>query len=122
MFSSQFEDESTENHENTSNLIDVRYGEELSSVHTTQIENPLKKPSPRPTTPPSAPYLCDDASQGSLDEKLREPASATTTSCLEDSMAMHFPKQYPLEEMMHGSLFISTEPILFEMARSATFE
>ena len=24
--------------------------------------------------------------------------------------------------MMHGSLFISTEPILFEMARSATFE
>ena len=26
MFSSQFEDESTENHENTSNLIDARYG------------------------------------------------------------------------------------------------
>ena len=26
MFSSQFEDESYENHENTSNLIDARYG------------------------------------------------------------------------------------------------
>jgi hypothetical protein len=94
MFSSQFEDESTENHENTSNLIDARYGEELSSVHTTQIENPLTEPSPRPTIPPSTSFPCNDASQGSLDEKLREPVSATTTSCLEDSMARHFPKQY----------------------------
>ena len=61
-------------------------------------------------------------SQGSLDEKLGETNSAIATTCLKDSMVKHFPEQNPLEEMMHGSLFISTEPILFEMARSATFE
>ena len=30
--------------------------------------------------------------QGSLDEMLRENASATTTPCLENSMAKHFPE------------------------------
>ena len=72
--------------------------------------------------PPSTTYPCNVVSQEGLDEKLRETAFATTTSCLENSMARHFLEQNPLEEMMHGSLFISTEPILFEMARSDTFE
>ena len=32
-------------------------------------------------------------SQGSLDKKLRKTASATATSCLENSMVKHFPSQ-----------------------------
>ena len=60
------------------------------------------------------------ASQWSLDEKLRETASTTATSWLENSTEKHFPEQNPFEKMMHGSSFISTKPILFEMARFAT--
>ena len=60
-------------------------------------------------------------SQESLDKKLRKTASATV-SCLENSMAKHFPKSNPLEEMMHESPFIPSEFILFEVAKSATFE
>jgi hypothetical protein len=63
-----------------------------------------------------------NASQGSLDEKLREPASAIATSCLENPMAKPLPKQNKLERMMHLSPFISFEPILFEVAKSATPE
>ena len=48
--------------------------------------------------------------QGSLDEMLRKAASATTTSCLENPMAKHLPK-----EMVYESPFISSEPVLFEM-------
>jgi hypothetical protein len=62
------------------------------------------------------------ASHGSLDEKLRETASTTTISCLENSIAKHLPKQNTLEEMMHTSLFISSKPVLLEVAESATFE
>ena len=62
------------------------------------------------------------SSQGSLDEMLRKTSSATGTFCLENSMAKHFLEPNPLEEMMHESLFIPSESILFEVAKSATSE
>ena len=37
-------------------------------------------------------------------------------------MAKHFPEPDPLKEMMHESPFIPSESILFEVAKSATFE
>ena len=43
------------------------------------------------------------ASHGSLDEKLRETGSATTTSCSENLLAKPLPEQNPLKEMMHTS-------------------
>jgi hypothetical protein len=58
------------------------------------------------------------SSQGSLDEKLWETASAFATSCLENSMAKPLPKQKPIEKMMHASPFVLSEPILFEVAKS----
>ena len=60
-------------------------------------------------------------SQGSLDKKLRKTAYATI-SCLENSMAKHFPEPNPLKEMMHESPFIPSESILSEVAKSATSE
>ena len=57
-------------------------------------------------------------SHGSLDEKLRETSSATATSCLENLLAKPLPKQNPLEEMLHTSPFISSEPLLLEVAES----
>jgi hypothetical protein len=51
---------------------------------------------------------------------LRENASATAISCLENSTAMHFPEQNPLEEMMHTSPFVSSEAVRFEVAKLAT--
>ena len=60
--------------------------------------------------------------QGSLDEMLRKAASATTTSCLENPVAKHLPKPNLLKEMVYESPFISSKPILFEIARSATSE
>jgi hypothetical protein len=60
-------------------------------------------------------------SQGSLDKKLRKTASATI-SCLENSMAKHFPEPNPIKEMMHESLFIPSESILSEVAKSAASE
>jgi hypothetical protein len=50
-----------------------------------------------------------EASQGSLDEKLRETASATATSCLENPLVKTLPKQNPLEKMVHASLFVSSD-------------
>jgi len=44
-------------------------------------------------------------SQGSLDKKLRKTTFAPV-SCLENSMAKHFPEPNPLKEMMHESPFI----------------
>ena len=60
-------------------------------------------------------------SQESLDDKLRKTASAIA-SCLENSMVKHFPEPNPLKEMMHESLFIPSESILSEVAKSAAFE
>ena len=57
-------------------------------------------------------------SHGSLDKKLRKIASATV-SCLENSMAKHFPEPNPLKEMMHESPFTPSEPVLSEVAKSA---
>jgi len=37
-------------------------------------------------------------------------------------MAKFLPVQNPLEEMMHISLFVSYEPILFEVAKFSTSE
>jgi len=62
------------------------------------------------------------ACQGSLDENLRKTASATSTSCLENSMAKHFPLPNLLREMVHESPFLSSAPVLFEIARSSTSE
>ena len=55
---------------------------------------------------------------GSLDELLRETASSTATSCSENLLAKHSPKQDSLEEMMHTSPFVSSEPILSEITLS----
>ena len=60
-------------------------------------------------------------SQGSLDKKLRKTASATV-SCLENSMAKHFREPNLLKELVHESPSIPSESILFEVAKSATFE
>jgi len=62
------------------------------------------------------------ASQGSLDVALRKTASAIATSCLENSVAKHFPEPNPLKEMMHESPFIPSESILSGVAKSATSE
>ena len=59
-------------------------------------------------------------SQGSLDEMLRKTSSTTTTFCLENYMAKHFPEPNPLKEMMQESPFIPSESILSEVAKSAT--
>ena len=59
------------------------------------------------------------ASHGSIDEKLRETVSTTTTSCSEKSMAEHLPKQNMVEEMMHTSPFAPSEPVLLEDAESS---
>ena len=59
--------------------------------------------------------------QGSLDKKLTKTASATV-SCLENSMAKHFPKPNQLKKIMHESPFIPSESILSEVAKSATSE
>jgi len=53
-------------------------------------------------------------SHRNLDKKLRKTASATV-SCLENSMAKHFPEPNPLDEMMHESPFIPSESILLEV-------
>jgi hypothetical protein len=63
-----------------------------------------------------------NTSQGSLDEKLREPASAIATSCLDNPMEKPHLEQNPLEKVMYGSPFMSSETILFEAAKPATSE
>ena len=59
------------------------------------------------------------ASHGSLDEMLRENAPATAASCLENPMAKHFPEQNLLEEMVHTSPFVSSDPVLLEDVESS---
>jgi len=59
------------------------------------------------------------ASHGSLDEKLRETGSATTTSCSENLLAKPLPEQNLLKEMMHTSPFISSEPVLLGVLESS---
>ena len=49
---------------------------------------------------------------------LRENASATAVPCLENPMAKHFNEQNLLEEMVHTSPFISSEPILLGVLES----
>ena len=62
------------------------------------------------------------ASQGSLDEMLKKTASATATSCLENTVVKHFPELNPLKEMVHKSPFMSSEPILnMTQMKSFTF-
>ena len=48
--------------------------------------------------------------------------TALHTSCLENSMAKHFPEPNPLKKMMHESPFIPSESILPEVAKFATSE
>ena len=50
---------------------------------------------------------------------LRENASATAASCLEIPMAKHFPEQNLLEEMVHTSPFLSSDPVLLENVESS---
>ena len=59
------------------------------------------------------------ASHGSLDEKLREIGSATATPHLENLSARPLPEQNSLEEMMHTSPFISSEPVLLGVLESS---
>ena len=57
--------------------------------------------------------------QGSLAELLRKTTFATATPHLENLLAKPLPKQNPLEEMMHTSLFISSEPVLLGVIESS---
>jgi hypothetical protein len=57
--------------------------------------------------------------QGSLAELLREIAFASTTSCSENHLAKLLPEQNLLEEMMHTSPFMSSEPVLLEVTKSS---
>ena len=50
---------------------------------------------------------------------LRENASATTAPCLENPMVKHFPEQNLLEEMVHTSPFVSSDPVLLEDVESS---
>ena len=50
---------------------------------------------------------------------LRENASATATPCLENHLAKLLPEQNLLEEMMHTSPFMSSEPVLLEVTKSS---
>jgi hypothetical protein len=50
-----------------------------------------------------------NASHGSLDGKLREAASTTATSCLENPMMKPLPKQNPLDKKIHISPFVPSE-------------
>ena len=59
------------------------------------------------------------ASHGSLDKNLRETGSATATPHLENLLARPLPEQNPLEEMMHTSPFISSEPVLLGVLESS---
>ena len=59
------------------------------------------------------------ASYGSLDEKLRETGSATSTPHLEILLAKPFPEQNPLKGTMHTSPFISSEPVLLGVLESS---
>ena len=59
------------------------------------------------------------ASHGSLDEKLRETGSTTATPCLENLLAKPLPEHNPLEEIMHTSPFISSEPVLLGVLESS---
>ena len=59
------------------------------------------------------------ASHGSLDEMLRENASAAAAPCLENPMAKHVPEQNLLEEMVHTSPFVSSDPVLLEDVESS---
>jgi hypothetical protein len=59
------------------------------------------------------------ASHESLDEKLRETSSATATPYLENLLAKPLPERNPLEEIMHTSPFISSEPVLFGVLESS---
>jgi hypothetical protein len=63
-----------------------------------------------------------DASQGSLDEKLREITSTTATSRLENPLVKPNPEQNLLEKVMYGSPFISSELVLFKAAKPTTCE
>jgi hypothetical protein len=60
---------------------------------------------------PSERLHVEDLSQGSLDKKLRESPSTTTSSYLENPMMKPFPEQNPLEEVMHIPPFTSSEPV-----------
>ena len=59
------------------------------------------------------------ASHGSLDEKLREIGSATASPHLENLLAKTLPEQNPLEEMVHTSPFVSSDPFLLEDVESS---
>ena len=59
------------------------------------------------------------ASHGSLEEKLRETSSATAIPHLENLLTKPVPQQNPLEEMMHTSPFISSEPVLLGILESS---
>ncbi|KAK8459431.1 hypothetical protein SEVIR_2G141751v4 [Setaria viridis] len=67
------------------------------------------------------PHL-DGASQWILDGKLRETASTTTTSCLENPMAKPLPEQNSLKTVMHASPLVSSEPVLFEFIEYAALK
>ena len=90
------------NPRNISNLFNAQSREEPSFVHTDQTENSLTKPSLRPTVQPSNPDPCNDASQGGLDENLRETASATAISCLEKFTVKHFRSKTRLRKWCMG--------------------
>jgi hypothetical protein len=57
--------------------------------------------------------------QGSLAELLRKTTFAIATPHLENLLAKPLLEQNPLEEMMHTSLFISSEPVLLGVIESS---
>jgi hypothetical protein len=61
-----------------------------------------------------------DASRGSLDEKLREAASATTPLFSRSFMTKHLPKQNPLEEICHVSPFAPSDLVIIEVVEFST--
>ena len=68
-FSSRFEDETTGNHRNTSNLIDAQSGKEPLFVHADRSRDLLTEPSLRPTVPPFPP---DPRNEAPLEEAMKD--------------------------------------------------
>ena len=68
-FHSRFEDDLSETHKYTSNLINAQVGEEPSSVHAGRSQNSLTEPLLRPTAPPSPP---DPHNEAPLEEAMKE--------------------------------------------------
>ena len=87
-FPSQFEDDPSGNHRNTSNFFDAQLGEEPSSVHTDPSRIPLIELFLRPTVPFSHP---DPLNKAILKEAIKEEWSDVVVRCFSKAFELVHP-------------------------------